>query len=723
MKIRFWHFKSVFLFLLKKLNCDPSLHFWPKILFDCNSPIKKNLQKPNYTNELINESSPYLLQHAHNPVNWKAWNEATLQQAKKEKKLMIVSIGYAACHWCHVMEHESFEDSTVASAMNTDYISVKVDREERPDVDQTYINAVQLMTGSAGWPLNVVTLPDGRPVWGGTYFRRDYWINALEQIQEVYKKEPEKLIAYANRLEEGIKSMELISLNNETIDFKNFPTEQIVARWSQQFDKKNGGFKGAPKFMMPNNLEFLLRMAVSENDSQLKDFITLTLDKMAYGGLYDQLGGGFSRYSTDEHWHVPHFEKMLYDNAQLVSLYSHAFAVTKNPLYKDVVEETLNFIATDLTNSEGGFYSSLDADSTAENGELEEGAFYIFTSEELQRQLKDDFNIFKEYYNVNSYGKWEKEHYVLIRQKTDSQIEDEFELTSEALQQKKKNWKKILLEYRDKRPKPRLDDKTLTSWNTLMLKGYIDAFKIFGKKEYFNAALKNAEFIAEKQLKNTGALFHNYKKGKSSINGFLEDYAFTIEAFIALYQITLDWKWLDFSKQMTDYAVAHFFDREKNMFYFTSNEDAAIVSRNFEYRDNVIPASNSVMAKNLFKLSRYFENTNFEEIAHQMLKNVSEEIARYPSGFSNWLDLLLNFKSDFYEVVVVGENAKTVIEEINSNYLPNTIMAGSKGEQAGALFKNRFVPGKTLVYVCKNNTCKLPVTNTKIAIESLNKKL
>ena len=358
------------------------------LFFGCNSSKKETLETHPFTNDLIHESSPYLLQHAHNPVNWKPYGKAALEQAKKEKKLIVISIGYAACHWCHVMEHESFEDSTVAAVMNKNFISVKVDREERPDVDQTYINAVQLMTGSAGWPLNVVTLPDGRPVWGGTYFRKNDWINALEQIQETYNKEPEKLIAYANRLEEGIKSMDLVHLNTKEVDFTKYPTSEIVKNSSQKFDAKNGGFKGAPKFMMPNNLEFLLRHSVEKNDTELLNFITLTLDKMAYGGLYDQIGGGFARYSTDEKWHVPHFEKMLYDNAQLVSLYSKAYLVTKKSLYKEVVEETLDFTAREMTNQEGGFYSSWDADSKDENGKLEEGAFYVFTSEELQQLMK-----------------------------------------------------------------------------------------------------------------------------------------------------------------------------------------------------------------------------------------------------------------------------------------------------------------------------------------------
>src|SRR5690554_6176439 len=339
-------------------------------LSGCNFTKNEPVNTPQFTNDLIHESSPYLLQHAHNPINWKPYGPTTIELAKQERKLMIISVGYSACHWCHVMERESFQDTAVAQMMNKHFISVKVDREERPDVDMTYINAVQLMTGSAGWPLNVITLPDGRPVWGGTYFKKDDWISALEQIQGIYEEEPQKLIAYANRLEEGLKSLDLVQLNTDNVDFKSYPTESIIKKMSQNFDHVNGGSKGAPKFMMPNNLEFLLRQAVENNNKALLDFTALTLDKMAFGGVYDQLGGGFSRYSVDERWHVPHFEKMLYDNAQLVSLYSNAYSVTKNPLYKDVVKETLEFVKQELTNSEGGFYSALDADSKDKNGKL-----------------------------------------------------------------------------------------------------------------------------------------------------------------------------------------------------------------------------------------------------------------------------------------------------------------------------------------------------------------
>jgi uncharacterized protein YyaL (SSP411 family) len=684
----------------------------------CNSSKKEILiQNHDYTNELINETSPYLLQHAHNPVNWRGWNEKTLEKAKEENKLMIISIGYSACHWCHVMERESFEDSIVAQVMNDNFISVKVDREERPDVDQIYINAVQLMTGGAGWPLNVITLPDGRPVWGGTYFKKNDWMSALNKMQELYENEPQKLIDYAARLEEGIKGMDLISLNTADVDFKKYPTQAIVEKWSQGLDKSYGGTNRAPKFMMPNNYQYLLRYAVINNDLDLMDQVLLTLDKMAYGGVYDHIGGGFSRYSTDMKWHVPHFEKMLYDNAQLVSLYSSAFKVTKNPMYKEVVMETLDFIADEMTNEEGAFYSSLDADSETESGELEEGAYYIFTSDELKELLAKDFEIFKAYYNINSFGKWEGDHYILIRDKSDTEISEKFSISVEELQLKKKSWKEQLLSYRNKRPRPRLDDKTLTSWNGLMLKGYVDAYKAFQKKEYLDAAIKNATFIVSKQYQSNGALYHNYKDGKSTINGYLEDYAAVIEGFIALHEVTLDVQWIDKAKKLADYTFLNFFDPEKGMFYFTSKEDAALVTRNFEYRDNVIPASNSIMAKNLNTLSHHFDDEKFANTSRQMLKNVTSEIEQYPSGFSNWLDLLTNYQSKYYEIVIVGEDAIEKSKEINQYYIPNKLIAGSTKAEIGPLFEGRYVAEETLIYVCVNNTCKLPVRDAMKAIE------
>ena len=684
----------------------------------CNGQNPKSMEH-QFTNELINETSPYLLQHAHNPVNWKAWNSKALGEAKDSHKLMIISIGYAACHWCHVMEHESFEDTLVGKVMNDNFINIKVDREERPDVDQVYMSAVQLITGRGGWPLNVVALPDGRPIWGGTYFKKDDWISALNQISNLYKESPEKFNEFADRLEHGIKSMNLVNLNSEEPSFENAVVDVSLGNWSKNFDHQYGGLKRAPKFMMPNNYHFLLRYAYQNQDSILMDFVNLTLTKMAYGGVYDQIGGGFSRYSVDSLWHIPHFEKMLYDNAQLVCLYSDAYLVSKNPLYKDIVTETLDFVEREMTNEIGAFYSSYDADSKNENGELEEGAYYVWNEEVLKSALKDDFELFSHYYNINSYGLWENNNYVLIRKDSDDTVLKKYNLTSKELTDKKHHWKQILLNLRDQRAKPRLDDKSLTSWNALMLKGYVDAYRVFQDKHYLDIAIKNAEFIMTHQHREDGGLFHNFKEGKSTLNGYLEDYATTIEAFLALYEQTLNDKWLYTSRDLANYVFDHFQDDTSKMFYFTSDEDPGLVSRSVEYSDNVIPASNSIMAKNLFKLSHYFDNEHFSKTAMTMLNNVKPELSEYGSGYSNWLDLMLNYTFPFYEVAIVGEDTFQKLSELNSSYLPNKIIAGSQKDSSMPLLENRYLENETLIYVCVDNACKLPVSETEKALTFL----
>jgi uncharacterized protein YyaL (SSP411 family) len=485
------------------------------------------------------------------------------------------------------------------------------------------------MTGSGGWPLNVIALPDGRPVWGGTYFKKKQWISALEQISELYEKDPAKLIEYADKLEEGIKTLDIVALNTDEPVFENGFIDGVVKKWSRQFDNNLGGLNRAPKFMMPNNYHFLLRQAYQNNDEKLKEFVNLTLTKMAHGGVYDQIGGGFSRYAVDATWHVPHFEKMLYDNGQLVSLYSDAYLITKKPLYKEIVTETLAFIEREMTTVNGAFYSSYDADSDTSEGELEEGAFYVWQKEELKLLLNEDYDLFADYYNINNYGIWEDKNYVLIRKDNENKTLKKHNITLEALNKKKSIWKKILFDVREERPKPRLDDKSLTSWNAIMLKGYLDAYRVFKNEAYIEAAKKNATFILNNQLREDGGLNHNYKDGKSTINGYLEDYGATIDAFIALYENTLDEKWLFASRDLTNYAFDYFFDDISKMFYFTSHEDDDLVTRNIEYRDNVIPASNSMMAKNLFKLSHYFENEHYLKTATTMLNNVKPEMEEY----------------------------------------------------------------------------------------------
>ena len=668
------------------------------------------------SNNLINETSPYLLQHAYNPVDWNPWNKQYLEKAKKENKLVIISIGYSSCHWCHVMEKESFEDSLVASIMNEKYISIKVDREERPDVDQVYMNAVQLMTGSGGWPLNVVTLPDGRPIWGGTYFPKDQWINALTQISDLYNKEPERFINYADTLEKGIKSLDIITTNDNQ-ELSSIDIDKHIGSLVNKIDKKNGGFSGAPKFMMPNNIHFLLRSAYQNNDKETLKLVNLTLEKMAYGGVYDQIGGGFSRYSTDEKWHIPHFEKMLYDNAQLISLYSDAYLITNNELYKNVVYETINFVLKELTNSNGGFYSSIDADSKSLDGKENEGAYYVWKEDELKKLLKDEFIVFSDYYNINKYGYWEDDNYVLIKNKSDAAFAKAHNLSKEEVSKKIDAWRKILIKARDKRSRPNIDDKILTSWNGLMIDAFIDAYRVFKDKDFLDVASSSAEFILKNMKKSDGGLYHSHKDGKSKINGYLEDYATTIQAFLNLYENTLDEKWLNTSNDLIKYTYKNFFNAETNMFYFTSTLDDKLISRTVEFRDNVIPSSNSIMANNLFKLSHYFDNNIYLSSSQQMVNNIKDQIALYPSGFSNWMNLILNINKNFYEIAVVGNTAIEKIKELNENYLPNKIIIGSLESNPLPLLKNRFVEGETYIYVCVNKACKMPVKTVKEALK------
>jgi len=669
-------------------------------------------------NELHKETSPYLLQHAENPVHWKAWNQETLDLAKKNDKLIIVSVGYSACHWCHVMEHETFEDDEAAEVMNKNFISIKVDREERPDIDAVYMKAVQIMTSRGGWPMNVVCLPDGRPVWGGTYFRKNEWMETLEQLQQLYVSNPEKMIEYAEKLHQGIQAIGLFPKTESPENFDFDLIEGFLEKWKKSFDWEFGGYTRAPKFMMPNNYAFLMRYGYQKKNAELLDFVNLTLTKMAHGGLFDTLGGGFSRYSVDMKWHVPHFEKMLYDNGQLVSLYADAYKLTKNPLYKEVIEKTLDFVDIELTNSEGGFYSAYDADSLNEDKHLEEGAFYVWKKAELHDLLKEDFDLFSKVFNINEFGYWEEENYVLIQNKSLEQIASEENIALENLIAKKKSWEVTLYIAREKRSKPRLDDKCLTSWNALMLKGFTDAFKALGNKKYLETALRNADFILQNLWKPEGNLLHNYKDGKTTINGYLEDYCFVIEAFIALYEITLDEKWLNYSKQLTDYCFENFYDEKNFFFAFTSIIDEPLIAKHYEVEDNVISASNSVMAGNLFKLHIYFENSYYEEVAQKMLSQVLPYID-YPSAFANWLQVFMNFSDQNKELAVCGENALEEILEIQKNYLPNIIFAGNTKESTLPFLKGRFVKNEKLFYVCQNRTCDLPENKSDSALKKL----
>ncbi len=663
-------------------------------------------------NSLTKESSPYLLQHANNPVNWYAWNDETLALAKRENKLILVSIGYSACHWCHVMEHESFENEQVAAIMNENFINIKVDREERPDIDMVYMGAVQLMTGQGGWPLNCFALPDGRPIYGGTYFPKTQWINVLSNLADLFATNPDKAYEYAAHLTDGLEQLEIpkAGIDNE---FEIETLYKSVNKWKSGFDNEHGGPNRAPKFPLPNNYLFLLNYQYFQDDLTVKKHLDLTLTKMAWGGIYDQIGGGFARYSTDVLWKVPHFEKMLYDNAQLVSLYSQAYKHSKNELYKKVVYETIAFVERELMNPEFGFYSALDADS-----EGIEGKYYVWQKEELQYLLKDNFEIFADYYCVNDIGYWEDENYVLMRNDEESVIALKHNISVSELQEIIKNCNHILFKEREKRVKPGLDNKVLASWNALMCKGLTEAYLVFEEEKFKTLSLKNANYLVRNYYKDGGRLLRVINNN-TSISGFLEDYAFVIDAFLSIYMITANEDWLLKAKELTDYTLKYFYDAKQNTYFFTDSSQEKLVVRKAEWSDNVIPASSSQMAINLHCLSIYFDENNYQEISENLLKSTIKEIESYGPGYSNWALLLLQKLKAKTEVVIVGKSVNEKLLALYKQCPPNVIFALSDKKSDLPLLKNRYVDNQTLIYVCKNNSCLLPGESIEEALKQI----
>ena len=667
-----------------------------------------------HTNHLINETSPYLLQHAHNPVNWYPWGEEALQKAKDENKLLLISVGYSACHWCHVMEHESFENEEVAKVMNDHFICIKVDREERPDIDQIYMSAVQLMTGSGGWPLNCFALPDGRPFYGGTYFPTQKWMNVLSQLKDEYANNPERVIEYAEQLTKGISESEMVIRNTDEVQFSTETLDEMVVKWKANFDKIEGGPNRAPKFPLPNNYVFLMRYAALGNHSYVDDQVKLTLNKMAFGGIYDQIGGGFTRYSTDKIWKVPHFEKMLYDNGQLISLYSEAYTRYKNPLYKEIVYQTIEFCKRELYAGNGIFYSALDADS-----EGEEGKYYVWTETEFKDVVGADYDVMKSYYNIGGKALWEHGNNIPLREKQNAEIAQELNLSVLELNTILARSSSKLLAHREQRVHPGLDDKSLTSWNALMLNGLTEAYIAFGEYEFLETAIKTANFITKTQRREDGGLNHNFKNGTSNINGYLEDYSLTIEGLVKLYEATFNEKWLTKAQQLTDYAITHFYDSESGMFFFTSNLDPALVARKMDLTDNVIPGSNSSMANALFLVGTLLDNQDYLQKSSAMLHNIQNQISSYGSGYSHWGILMLRNVNPFYEIAIVGEQAVDKRKAITKYYIPNKVVLGAENQSVLPLLDGKYVKGETRYYICVNKACQLPTTELDEALQQI----
>ncbi len=656
-----------------------------------------------HTNALINETSPYLLQHAHNPVNWYPWNEEALQKAKTENKLLLISVGYSACHWCHVMEHESFENEEVASIMNEHFICIKVDREERPDVDKIYMEAVQMLTGRGGWPLNCFALPDGRPVWGGTYFQKQQWLQVLNQLAELNKNGKEKLQQQADALMQGIQQLEMpLADNTDAPDIY-----KAIQNSSKRFDTKFGGFGEAPKFPMPVSLNLIHQIGSLQNDSELLSFLYLTLDHMASGGIYDQVGGGFARYSVDERWFAPHFEKMLYDNAQLISLYSNAYKTSRNELYKRIVDETIQFVEQELTAPEGIFYSALDADS-----EGEEGEFYIWKYLELKEVIGDDEHFFS-YFNIKENGNWEMGKNILHGEISRNQYAELHQLDCEIFETQIDAALDKLYDVRKNRIRPELDDKALTSWNALMIKGLCDTYQALGEEKHLHMAEKAMQYLIKQVKQDDGHLLRTSKNGISKIDAFLDDYAFMIEALISLYEVTFNEFYLNEAQKLTHYTIDNFYNSTAQVFYYTSKSGEQLIARKTDVQDNVIPSSVGAMANNLIRLHQLYHLPEFEEIANVLIQKMYKLAAEHPTYYAQWA-LLTHLQNERQEMVITGEQAIHYRTELQKQLRPGVVYAGSVDATSELeILKDRYKEGVTLIYKCRNKTCELPVESPR----------
>ena len=663
------------------------------------------------TNRLIHETSPYLLQHAYNPVDWYPWSEEAFEKARKEDMPVLVSIGYSSCHWCHVMERESFEDPVVASFMNEHFVNIKVDREERPDVDHIYMDAVQAITGSGGWPLNVFLTPGGKPFYGGTYypprrvFNRSSWMEVLQAIAATYNEKKEEIEKQADGLTEHLKHSNTIGNQVDEYEFDTNNIDQAFQTILKISDKEWGGFGNAPKFPQTFTINFLLRYAyLTSNADALKQAL-LSLDKMIQGGIYDHVGGGFARYSTDREWLIPHFEKMLYDNALLVSSFSEAYQLTGHKKYKEVMAETLSFVERELMHEQGGFFSALDADS-----EGEEGKYYVWHEEEIEKLLGKDSDLFCRFYNVSDQGNWEGKN-VLYTTGTLEEFAEMNKLRAEEVKTMMDKARKILLEKRNKRPRPLLDDKILLNWNALMNLAYSKAYAATGEMSYLSMAEKNMHFLLT-AFSCQNQLFHSWKNDKAKQAAFLDDYAFLIAALLELVKNTGNTQWLEKARGFVEYVLENFSDPESELFFYTHKDQADVLLRKKEVYDNAVPSGNSMMAHNLYRLSIIYDRDDWRRKAGAMASAFGSIAVKHPTSFGIWLSLLTEITYGTAEIAIMGTDFSRYLKEVLQMYLPHAIILASAEETGFPLLKNKGNKGHTLIYLCKDYACQKPVHST-----------
>ena len=668
----------------------------------------------NRMNKLSNEKSLYLKQHSTNPVDWMPWNQSALKLASEQNKLLIISVGYSSCHWCHVMEEETFSDEQAAEIMNSKFINIKVDREERPDIDELYMKSLVLMTGSGGWPMNIIALPDGSPIWGGTYLPKENWITVLNQISDLYNERYDDVLEYSVKLKEGLSPKKII--NYEIKESELFSQIRGASDFAyKSLDTDNGGLKSNQKFHLPSLIDFFQKGSYHFKERKYLEFTDLTLKNIAYGGINDHVDGGLHRYTVDSIWHIPHFEKMLYDNAQMLSVFSRAYKRNNDKVYKKLIDDIFDFLENNLTGDNGLIFSSISAVTEIGKNKIE-GDYYVWDKDEIKDILQEDFDLFKEYFNLNQVGLWEKNKYVLKKINDDDFFTKKYNISSKKLKSVISESITKLRKSKEKREKPIIDKKVLTAWNALTAIGMSNAFQSTGEKKFIEKAVDIVYAIEENLINNDLTVKRSLSISNENIL-FLEDYSYLISAYLSLYQSTFNYDFIDKADALSKKAIAIFADKNSSFLKFSSDQSLLFSENLFVNQDGVVPSANSVMCKNLFLLSHHTGNRDFLNIGKSMLNEISTQLISNPLDYMNWLSVSLDYYDKFYEVVISGKKSVEMAKEINSIYLPNILIATSKKDSEKYLLKNRYIKGENLIYVCVNNTCKYPVNNVDAALK------
>ena len=680
------------------------------IIYSCSSEVNINSINQNQLNK---ETSLYLKQHAQNPINWQRWTNSIFDVSEELDKLIVVSIGYSSCHWCHVMEEETFTNDSIASVMNEYFINIKVDREENPDVDQAYMTASQLMTGMGGWPLNVITLPDGSPIYAGTYHTTSQWDDILKRIIRLKKDNYDGLKEIAKNVKNGVTDVNTIYKREEKSDFNSEFLKINIENWKDKWDINFGGDLAQQKFVSPSKYIFLLNYARIYEDKDVFVHVKKTLDVISTSGLIDFIEGGFYRYTVDNEWKIPHFEKMLYDQAQMISIYSLAYKLYNDEYYRDIVVETIDFLNSKMSSKEGLYYAAMDADTDGE-----EGKYYSFNREELDLISKNtDFKTFTSYYKIDINNPWEDNRYLLLPNKNNYEADwlKSNNLSKSDLLSQKKIWESNIIEIKDKRTKPRIDDKIIVSWNSLAITGLIDAFEALNNENYLNKAKSMFDELKRNSFRKN-KLIHTYKENQFQ-EGVLEDYAYLAKASMRLFQATGDESYFDFSKKITDDAVNIFKDDESDLLRYSNNKE--LFTKLISVDDGVIPSPNSIIAEQLFNIGHVIFDDEYLNMSNNMVSSVQSVIDNNINSYSVWANNILNRVESFYEIAIIGPESKPITDEITNYFSPNTIVVQSKAESDLPLFIDRFFEDETYIYVCQNKTCQRPETNINLALEQV----